>query len=125
MSDPYLPPEISDYIVDLLHGESETLRDCCLISKSWVPPARKHLFGEVRIIYPAHLEAWEKAFPDPANSPAYHAHSQVFSCGRLTAAIDMKEGGWVQAFCNVVRLQIFGGTRGSHFRSVLQLLTSS
>ena len=29
-----LPPEILDYILDLLHDEPEALKECCLVSKS-------------------------------------------------------------------------------------------
>ncbi|KAF9645264.1 hypothetical protein BDM02DRAFT_3073690, partial [Thelephora ganbajun] len=50
MSSPHqshLPPEILDYIVDLLHDEPETLKQCCLVSKSWVSRTRKHLFANV------------------------------------------------------------------------------
>lgn len=31
-----LPPKMLDLIVDHLHNKRETLRQCCLISKSWV-----------------------------------------------------------------------------------------
>ena len=33
MSSPHLPPEILDYIVDLLHDKSDILGECCLVSK--------------------------------------------------------------------------------------------
>ncbi|KAF9644347.1 hypothetical protein BDM02DRAFT_3103092, partial [Thelephora ganbajun] len=45
---PYLPPETLDYIVDFLHDNRETLEQCCLVSKSWVPRARKHLFADIK-----------------------------------------------------------------------------
>ena len=32
-----LPPEICDYIIDLLHNQQEVLKDCCLVCKSFVP----------------------------------------------------------------------------------------
>ncbi|KAF9642961.1 hypothetical protein BDM02DRAFT_3104213, partial [Thelephora ganbajun] len=44
---PHLPPEILDYIVDFLYNEPETLKQCCLVSKSWVPRTRKHLFADI------------------------------------------------------------------------------
>ncbi|KAF9789308.1 hypothetical protein BJ322DRAFT_992451, partial [Thelephora terrestris] len=52
-----LPPEISDHVVDLLHDEPDALRMCCLVSKSWVPCAQKHLFHEVVFDYRRWL-AW-------------------------------------------------------------------
>ncbi|KAF9644805.1 hypothetical protein BDM02DRAFT_3066647, partial [Thelephora ganbajun] len=50
MSNPYhvcLPPEILDYIVDFLHDTPETLKQCCLVSKSWVSRTRKSLFADI------------------------------------------------------------------------------
>ncbi|KAF9643160.1 hypothetical protein BDM02DRAFT_3081141, partial [Thelephora ganbajun] len=50
MSNPrqfHLPPEILDYIIDLLHDKPETLKQCCLVSKSWVSRTRKHLFADI------------------------------------------------------------------------------
>ena len=32
-----LPQEILDYATDFLYDERETLKQCCLVSKSWVP----------------------------------------------------------------------------------------
>ncbi|KAF9789288.1 hypothetical protein BJ322DRAFT_975360, partial [Thelephora terrestris] len=49
MSDSRLPQEITDYILDLLHDEPKTLRQCCLVSRSWTPRTRKHIFGTVRL----------------------------------------------------------------------------
>ena len=42
-----LPPEILDLIIDHLHDEPATLKTCCVVSKSWVPRTRKHLFALV------------------------------------------------------------------------------
>src|ERR1700753_246461 len=44
MSGPRLPAELLDHIADLLR-DRETLESCCLVSKSWIPRARKHLFA--------------------------------------------------------------------------------
>jgi hypothetical protein len=124
MSDQCLPPEISDYIVDLLYDDPETLKRCCLVSKPWVPRARKHLFGKIRFEFSNILDAWREAFPDPANSPAYHTHSLLV--GHIdVAAVDVEEGGWVWEFRNVVRLQIWTGMRNLHLHSHRRPLTGS
>jgi hypothetical protein len=122
MSAPRLPPEISDYIVDLLRNESETLRNCCLVSKSWVPRARKRLFDKFELISPAHLQTWKRSFPDPANSPAYFTRSLVAGSTPVIIAAAADEGGWIRAFRSVVRLQICGGKSPD---SLPQLLTGS
>ncbi|KAF9642570.1 hypothetical protein BDM02DRAFT_3105483, partial [Thelephora ganbajun] len=50
MSDPHLPPEVCDYIVDLLHNKPDTLGWCCLVSRSWIPRTRKHLFADIKFL---------------------------------------------------------------------------
>jgi hypothetical protein len=106
MSRPRLPQETSDYIVDLLHDERETLRSCCLVSKSWVPRSRRHLFGMIRLVYPTEIQRWTEAFPDPAISPAYYTRSLLVNPALVLLAADAEGDGWILAFCNVVRLII-------------------
>ena len=106
MPNPHLPPEISDFITDLLHDEPQTLRQCCLVSKSWVPRTRKHLFRQVRLDCSAHVDEWMKTFPDPANSPGYHTRSLSIACVEDITAADVEEGSWFWAFSNVVRLEV-------------------
>ncbi|KAF9789295.1 hypothetical protein BJ322DRAFT_1000309, partial [Thelephora terrestris] len=55
MSNRFIPPEICDHIVDFLHDDPKTLKQCCLCSRSWVPRTRKHLFAVVRL-YPLEIE---------------------------------------------------------------------
>jgi hypothetical protein len=118
MSSQSLPPEILDSIIDLLHDEPQTLQNCCLVAKSWIPRTRKHLFTEITIASPADLEAWTRAFPDPdpTYSPAYHAKSLLIgSMWAIDASVGGKCG-WIRAFPNVVRLEIWSGTRNLHFQ---------
>ncbi|KAF9642424.1 hypothetical protein BDM02DRAFT_3124560, partial [Thelephora ganbajun] len=110
MSDPHLPPEICDYIVDLLHNEPDTLERCCLVSRSWVPRTRKHLFADIKFLYSDDLERWKKAFPDPSGSPTHHTHTLTVGCLQVVTVTDAQEGGWIRAFSNVTRL-VLGGTR--------------
>ena len=117
MTNPRVPPEISDYIVDLLHGDPETLKQCCVVSKSWVPCARKYIFKEVRFNRISELEAWRKAFPDLANSPAYYTHSLYIGCAEAVNSADAKEGGWIRGFASVVRLVVCDCTRNLLFPS--------
>ena len=71
MSNPHrhLPPEILDSVIDLLHDEPETLKQCFLVSKSWVPRTRRHLFAYIKFRSASDLRSWKKAFPDVADSP--------------------------------------------------------
>lgn len=42
-------PELLDAIIDQLHDEETSLLSCSLVAKSWLPRARFHLFGTIRI----------------------------------------------------------------------------
>ena len=68
---PDLPPEILDLVVDHLRAEPATLKACCLVSKSWIPRTRRHLFASVWF-GPSSIQPWKKLFPDPSTSPAHH-----------------------------------------------------
>ena len=115
---PRLPLEISEYIVDFLHSDEEALGQCCLVSKSWVPCARKHIFCEVGFEYSSHLEAWKEAFPDPANSPGYYTRSLYVRCLKDVTPADAEMGGWIRAFSNVVQLDLFICARNLHLTSI-------
>ena len=106
MSNPLIPPEILDHIVDNLHDESDALQDCCLAAKSWIPRTRKHLFADIKFSSPECLESWKKTFPDPSNSPAYHTHILSVGCPQAVTMADAEEGGWVRAFSRVVQLEV-------------------
>ena len=106
MSNPSLPPEILDYIVDNLRDEPYALRNCRLVAKSWIPRARKHFFANIKFFSPERLESWKKTFPDPSNSPAYHARTLSVKCPHVVTAEDGGEDGWVRTFSRVVRLDV-------------------
>ena len=108
MSSPYLPPETLDYIVDLLHDKPDALRKCCLVSKSWIPRTRKHLFAEVELSTEEHLESWKKAFPDPSTSPVCFTKSlRVESADVVEAAgAEAEAGGWLRDFSRIVHLGV-------------------
>ena len=100
MSDPHLP-EIFDHIVDLLHDNRHTLEQCCLISKSWVPRTRRHLFVHVELRLEDQVELWKEMFPDPEKSPAYYTRSLKIIGRTLRNA---GESGWITGFSRVEQL---------------------
>ena len=110
MSGPCLPAEVSDYIVDLLHDQPKTLGRCCLVSKSWVPRARKHLFAQIAFRSACDLDAWKETFPDSSNSPAHYARSLYFGKIHGIDSIITEDDCWTRAFCNVVKLELEDGT---------------
>jgi len=106
MSNPLLPSETIDHIVDMLHDTPKTLRNCSLVAKSWVPRTRMHLFADVKFSSPKALESWKKTFPDPSNSPAFHTLTLSVNCYWTMEAADAEENGWIRAFSRVVRLEL-------------------
>ena len=105
-SQPYLPPEILDYAVDFLHNDQNTLKQCCLTSKSWIPRTRKHLFAEVVFQSVANLESWKQTFPDNSDSPAFYTHTLLIGCLEVVVIADAGEDGWIRAFSRVTALEL-------------------
>ena len=104
---PSLPPEILDFIVDDLHDEPTTLKTCCIVSRSWVPRARKHLFAHVEFhASKSHFEMWKGAFPDPSNSPARHTRTLSIYGIPAPTATDEEVDSWIRAFHSVVHLRL-------------------
>ena len=106
MSNPHLPPEILDHIVDLLSDNPEALKNCSLASKSWVSRTRKHLFAHINFRSAGELELWKKTFPDPSNSPAYYTLTLSVGCPQVITEADAEEGGWIRTFSHVARLSV-------------------
>ncbi len=46
---PDFPAEITDIIIDLLHTDKAALSSCTLVSRSWLPRSRLHLFTRVQV----------------------------------------------------------------------------
>ena len=106
MSNPHLPPEILDCVVDLLHDEPEALKRCCLVSKSWVPRTRNHLFAEIIFFDEKRLKLWKKMFPDPSRSPARYTKTLFVDCHQAVVAADADAGGWIRGFSRIVHLSV-------------------
>ena len=104
-----LPQEILDHIVDLLHDKPETLKRCCLVSRSWVARARKHLFADIRFRSVEDLRSWKKTFLDSAYSPAHHTRTLFIGCPRAVMTADAEESRWARAFSGISRLDVDNG----------------
>ena len=103
---PYLPPELLDNIVDHLHDSQHALRNCCLVSKSWIPRTRKHLFADIKLTSRENLNSWGKMFPDPLISPARYAQTLLISSIAAVAAASAEPAGWIRGFSSIVRLEM-------------------
>lgn len=112
MSELYIPPEIVDYILDFLRDQPEALKQCCLVSKSFIPPTRTHLFNHVDFEESKHLKAWGEIFSEHADSPAIYTRSLAFHHTESIVEMDLK---CVRSFSNVVRLDLRG-----HYQNQLE-----
>ena len=108
MSNPHLPAEMLDHVVDLLHDTKHTLENCCLVSKPWIPRTREHLFVSIGFHTEAELESWKERFPDPPMFPARYAKTLTVDCPHIVTAADGKAGGRITGFSNVVHLEVSG-----------------
>ena len=97
---PFLPPEILDLIVDYLHDERTTLNASCVVSKSWIPRSRKHLFFLVEFSPKSPIESWIKAFLDPSSSPAHYTRILSLHNPKVSAPA------WIRTFCHIVELRM-------------------
>jgi hypothetical protein len=106
MSIPQLPAEILDHIIDHLHDTAVALRNCCLVSKSWIPRTRKLLFADVNFLTTKSLQSWKETFPDPSTSPAYYTKTLSVSSSEVVTTADAGVGGWITGFSRVVHLVV-------------------
>ena len=104
---PYLPPETLDHIVDFLHDDRKSLLRCSLVSKSWIPRTRQHLFTFVAFSSAARLESWKQMFPDASTSPARYTRRVLLKFPELVTAASTVESGWIRAFSHVIWLGLF------------------
>jgi len=106
---PNLPCEILDHIVGFLHNSQTPFRNCCLVSKSWIPRARTHLFAEVRFRTADSLESWKKTFPRPSTSPTRYTKTLFIYRPQVVTVKDVQAGYWVNGFPRLVGLVMVGG----------------
>jgi hypothetical protein len=116
MANPRLPPEMLDHVVDQLYGTEDALKNCCLVSRSWIPRTRKHLFADVGIFTAESLESWKETFPDPSTSPGRYTITLTVGCPRSVTAADAEAGGWIRGFSRVELLEVTAHTFDPDFK---------
>ena len=105
MSTPRLPEELLDHIADSHLQGLEVFRNCCLVSKSWVPRTRRQLFAEINFATIEELRSWKENFPDPSTSPAQYANTLFFRCLQVAGA-NVETGDWITGFSRVAHLGV-------------------
>jgi hypothetical protein len=115
MSNPYLLPELLDLIADLLHDKEDALKNCCLVSKSWIPRTRQHLFANVEFRTAKDLQSWKDTFPDPSTSPAYYTRTLSITFCPDATTVGMGLGGWITTFSRVARFEMGTHSKPANF----------
>ena len=116
---PRIPNEILDKILNHLIADSsscdDSLRSCSLVSKSWVPSCRRHLFHTI-IFSSGDVAKWLKTFPVPQESPAHYVKDLRFLLGGHYGAPEKlsKHTPW---FANVEKLVLTMNTTSSSSRT--------
>lgn len=64
---PYLPPEIVEYIIDMLFGDTKSLLSCSVVSTSWVHRCRRHLFANIKLRSLSGLYLWFRTGLGPSS----------------------------------------------------------
>ena len=103
-----LPPEILDLIVDHLHDDAITLQASCLVSKSWVPRARRYLFASVELhsTFGRVVDSWTALFPDPQNSPTQYTRILVIDGLPALTAVTTVALPWIHRFRHLVEMSV-------------------
>lgn len=45
----YIPPEIADFVIDLLSNDQQSLISCSAVSRTWLPDSRHYLVQKIHI----------------------------------------------------------------------------
>lgn len=45
----YIPPEIADFLIDLLSDDQQSLISCSAVSRTWLPDSRHYLVQKIHI----------------------------------------------------------------------------
>ncbi|KAJ7846699.1 hypothetical protein B0H14DRAFT_2771355 [Mycena olivaceomarginata] len=108
-SEPILPPEVIDLIIDYLHVHRGTLRACSLVGRNWLGGSRHHLFDGVYLAA-RDLGTFQNLLESPDNTLLFHIrnlHATRFQYHELTRLLQL-----LPAFSHLHSLSIYGNTTG-------------
>ena len=105
---PRIPQEIIDEILDHLAADLTSLRSCALVSKSWLPSCRRHLFHTT--FFNSETAKWFETLQEPEDSPARHVRDLRFSIRGYYGAPE-KFFEYIPWFTNVEKVTLSGHGR--------------
>ena len=105
---PRTPQDVVDEILDHLATDSDfgSLKTCALVSKTWVPSCRRHIFHTVQFT-PRDVDRWFKTFPAPEESPARYVRDLRVCMGTFPY-IPEKFFEHIWWFADVERISLLG-----------------
>ena len=80
-STPHLPPELFDIIVDFLHDDEESLVNCSLVCKNWLPVTRYHIFKNL-LLDRWNVEEFVDMITHPSATVAPYIHRLTIDQGK-------------------------------------------
>ena len=106
---PRVPQEVVDEILDHLTTDPDhrSLQSSALVSKSWVPSCRRHLF-HTTIFTPKNAARWVKTFPVPERSPACYVRDLRFLAEGSDTIFELKFFEHVPWFTNAEKMSLSG-----------------
>lgn len=104
---PRIPQEIVDEILAHLAADFGSLRSCALVSRSWVPSCRRHLFHTITFTS-RETYRWLEIFPVPEQSPAHHIRRLGFWTGLAYEGVPAKFFEYTPWFTNAKVLTLSG-----------------
>jgi len=115
---PRVPQDIIDEILDHLaaNSDSESLKACALVSRSWIPSCQQHLFHTIDFTSRS-MDGWSNTFPVPEESPAHRVRDLRIWIEGLSHVPD-KFFGHTPSFTNARKLSFLGPGRLLEFRTL-------
>ena len=91
---PIIPQDVIDEILGHLAADSDfiSLQSCALVSKSWVPACRRHLFHTIHFSSKDRAR-WLETFPVPEESPARYVRHLHITVKRSDSPLRMTSFG--------------------------------
>jgi hypothetical protein len=69
-----LATELTDFIIDHLHSDRQSLSVCSLVCRKWLPASRFHLFGTVRVKW-FNVHSFVELLGAPSSTIPTHVHT--------------------------------------------------
>jgi hypothetical protein len=84
----------------------EALKECCLVSKSWIPRTRKHLFAQIIFHTEEDPGIMEEGVYRSLDLSCASRQNSANRLPHVITAADGEAGGWIRGFSRVTHLGV-------------------